>query len=344
MAAISFFKPALFRKDMDAVLQTMVDEKIGPGEKKRAFIKAMSLYLSKKDGVALRTYLDAITISLKALNLNEGDSCALSVFTPSIYLDALKRLGIKPYLTDVSDDMLPSLDEIKKGLDQGVKALVLFLPLGLVVQDGDSYKELGLPIIEDVTQAIGSTFKGVKPGRIGDIVICNTEEDAIVSSAGGALVLSDKDEIIEEVKKEVNSYSPYIELPDLNASLGIVQLDKLDQIILRRNTIYKLYFDEARKKNKVKVFGYGGVDFVPNGYGFSVVVNDRPDEVIQLALKYQVSLRKTFSKAIGAKYQDRYDRFPNAFPFLSRGVSFPLYPFLSNAEIQTVQKVIGILR
>ena len=325
MAAISFFKPALFRKDMDAVLQTMVDEKIGPGEKKRAFIKSMSLYLSKKDGVALRTYLDAITISLKALNLNEGDSCALSVFTPSIYLDALKRLGIKPYLTDVSDDMLPSLDEIKKGLDQGVKALVLFLPLGLVVQDGDSYKELGLPIIEDVTQAIGSTFKGVKPGCVGDIVICNTEEDAIVSSAGGALVLSDKDEIIEEVKKEVNSYSPYIELPDLNASLGIVQLDKLDQIVLRRNTIYKLYF-------------------VPNGYGFSVVVNDRPDEVIQLALKYQVSLRKTFSKAIGAKYQDRYDRFPNAFPFLSRGVSFPLYPFLSNAEIQTVQKVIGILR
>ena len=44
MASIKFQKPALFRKDMDAVLQTMVDEKIGPGDRKKAFIKAFSSY------------------------------------------------------------------------------------------------------------------------------------------------------------------------------------------------------------------------------------------------------------------------------------------------------------
>ena len=77
---------------------------------------------------------------------------------------------------------------------------------------------------------------------------------------------------------------------------------------------------------------------------FCCIINDRPDEAIQLAQKYQVTIRKTFSKAIGARYQDRFDRFPKAVPALSRGVSFPLYPFLSAGEVATVQKVIGILR
>ena len=63
MAAVKFQKPALFRKDMDAVLQTMVDEKIGPGEKKKLFVKSYATYCKKKDGVALRSFIDAVTIS-----------------------------------------------------------------------------------------------------------------------------------------------------------------------------------------------------------------------------------------------------------------------------------------
>ena len=86
------------------------------------------------------------------------------------------------------------------------------------------------------------------------------------------------------------------------------------------------------------------MDFEINGYGFSCIVNERPDDTIALALKDQVTARKTFGKAIGSKYQDRFDKFPKAVPALSRAVSFPLYPFLSQSEIATVQKVVGILR
>ncbi len=341
MAQIPFFKPALFRKDMDAVLQTMVDEKIGPGEKKRAFVKAFSQYTSKRDGVALRSYIDAIAEAFHALGLLEGDAVAMSVFTPLVYLDAMKRLSLKSVLVDVDDEMMPSAEAVAAVLDEGVKALVLFHPLGNIPSDGDRYRELGLPIIEDITQSVGSSFGGMGPGRIGNIVIASTEEDSIVSTAGGALLMCDNEEIVEIMKKDVN---PYIELPDLNAALGIVQLLKLESIVLRRSNIYNLYADEARRKGRVKVFGMGGTEFVSNGYGFSCITQDRPDDVVEVAKKYSVTVRKTFSKAVGSRYQERYDRFPNAFPYLSRAVSFPLYPFLSNAEIQTVQKVIGIMR
>ena len=344
MASIKFQKPALFRKDMDAVLQTMVDEKIGPGDRKKAFIKAFSSYAGKKDGVALRSFIDAVGLALKCLGLEEGDSCAISVLSPEIYSEAFRRNGIKPYLVDVDDEMMVDSEAVKAGLDKGVKAVLYFEPLGLLPSSMESIKSLGIPVIEDITESIGSAYSSIKPGVIGDIVIAATEEDSIVSTAGGAVLLSDNEEYLSIMKKEVSDYSPFIELADMNAALGIVQLDKLPSIVQRRSSIYEIYLDEARKRNRVKVFGSGGIDLEVNGYGFCCIINDRPDEAIQLAQKYQVTIRKTFSKAIGARYQDRFDRFPKAVPALSRGVSFPLYPFLSAGEVATVQKVIGILR
>ena len=344
MAAVKFQKPALFRKDMDAVLQTMVDEKIGPGEKKKLFVKSYATYCKKKDGVALRSFIDAVTISLKVLGLQEGDCCAISVLSPEIYSEAFRRSGIKPYLLDVDSEMMPDLASLKDNLDKGIKALLLFEPMGLLHSSITPYKELGLPFIEDVTQSVGSKFGDVYPGAIGDIIISSTEEDSIVSTAGGAVLLSDNEEYTALMKKETSDYSPFIEMADMNAALGIVQLEKLPSVVSRRSTIWRIYQDEVLKRNRVKVFGNGSVDFEINGYGFSCIVNERPDETIALALKYQVTARKTFSKAIGSKYQDRFDKYPKAVPALSRAVSFPLYPFLSQSEISTVQKVVGILR
>ena len=156
MAAVKFQKPALFRKDMDAVLQTMVDEKIGPGEKKKLFVKSFASYCKKKDGVALCSFIDAVTIALKILGLSEGDYCAISVLSPEIYSEAFRRFGIKPYLVDVDSEMMPDIDAIKEGMEKGVKALLLFYPLGLLPSSVNSFKELGLPIIEDITQSVGS--------------------------------------------------------------------------------------------------------------------------------------------------------------------------------------------
>ncbi|MBQ0070757.1 MAG: DegT/DnrJ/EryC1/StrS aminotransferase family protein [Spirochaetales bacterium] len=342
MAAIKFQKPALFRKDMDAVLQTMVDEKIGPAEKKKQFVKAFADYTRKKDGIAFRSYMDAISVALNSFGLEEGDGVALSVFTPEVYLTVVKSLGLKPVVLDVDDEMMISAEEIRKNMDS-IKAIVYFEPICQLPTDPQEIKEIGLPILEDISQSVGSMNGDIKPGRVGTIVISATEEDAVVSTAGGAVILSDDEVVLERMKKEIENYSSYVEMADLNASLGIVQLAKLDSVVARRNSIYKTY-QQAVMKTSAKMFGQGSVDFFPNGYGFSVIVNERPDETIAFAQRYQVTARKTFSKAIGARYQDRYDKYPHGVPALARAVSFPLYPFLASAEIDTIQKVIAHLR
>ena len=115
--SIRFTKPTLTRKDMDAVLQTMVDEKIGPGEKKREFVKLFSAFIGSKDGIVLRSFSDVIAYSLSALNLEKGSTIALSLFSPKIY-----EYVIKSYLLTggISSPMLryylKVVRDIKKGL------------------------------------------------------------------------------------------------------------------------------------------------------------------------------------------------------------------------------------
>ena len=70
---------------MDAVLQTMVDEKIGPGERRKQFLKLMAEYLGLKDGIAVRSYTDALKAAITSLCLESGDSIAVSVLSPEIY-------------------------------------------------------------------------------------------------------------------------------------------------------------------------------------------------------------------------------------------------------------------
>lgn len=339
MALIKFYKPALFRKDMDAVLQTMVDEKIGPGDRKKEFISSFCNTVGKKFGLALRSYNDMIASSLSSLGVEEGDSVILSVLTPKVYLDVLKSNKIKPILVDVDDSMMVSAEKAKEHID-AAKAIIYYEPLCQVPQSFDSIKELKLPILEDISESIGSKFGEVKAGELGDIVICSTEEDNIISTAGGAVALTDDEELYTLMKNRLGSSSRYLELPDLNASLGVVQLSNLENLLTRRNNIFKVY-QQASMKSSCKMFGAGSIDFYSNGSGFAIIVNTRPDDTIEYAKKYQIVAKKTFSNAIGAKYQDRFDLYPKAIPALTRAISFPLYPFLSNVDIDTIQKVLS---
>lgn len=338
MASIKFQRPSLFRKDMDAVLQTMVDEKIGPGEKKKLFIKGCADYLSLKGGVALRTYPDAIALAINLFDLQAGDGVAISVFTPEIYYKTIKKLGLKPIVLDTDDEAMISGDEVSKHLGD-IKLIILYEPV-CQIPSSKSLKEFGIPIIEDITESVGSLLNEEKSGKIGDVVIFNTEEEALVSAAGGAIVLSNNSERIEQMKSSVNQY---IEMSDLNAALGLMQITKLDDTTHRRNLLYER-FKKASMKGGSKLFGSGSVDFFSNGYGFSVIVNEKPEDTIKFSEKYGVTAKKTFSGAVGSRYLDRYDLYPKSLGALQRAVSFPLYPFLSSTDIDTIEKVISHLR
>lgn len=343
MDLIRFFKPTLRRKDMDAVLQTMVDEKIGPGERRKDFLKLLAAQTGSKDGVTERSYPSAIRLALEAVGVKEGDSVIASVLSPEIYKTVADDMGLKLILCDISPDSgCMSMEAVSAAFEKGGSCVLLHEPVCQVPVGLERIKDLGLPVIEDMTQSFGSSHESLKAGDLGDIVISAFEEDCVVSTGGGAAVLASDAGRIEAVKKAAAKTSPWTELPDMNAALGIIQLSNLEAHLARRRELYRM-FSQSVMKTENKVFGQRSVDFLSNGYVFPVVLNGRPDETIAFAKKYGVSCRKTFSKSVGARYSERFDLYPNAVAAINRGVSFPLYPFLQQKETEALVKVLAHL-
>lgn len=329
---------------MDAVLQTMVDEKIGPGERRKEFLSLFSSYVPEsKGGITLRSYPDAIMIALRSLSLAENDKVAISILSPNLYLTILSSLNLDFYLCDIDvDSGCISLEAAQKAVNDGVKAFLVHEPLGQIPFGLQEIKNFGLPIIEDMSESIGSQFNEFKAGIIGDISICSFEEDGLLSTAGGAVVVATKEDYFDRVKKITKAFNPYIELPDMNAALGIIQLLNFGSNLKRRYELHTM-FKNAVMKTHHTIFGNGDIEFESNGYNFSVVLESNVDEVINFANKYSVSCKKSFSMAVGVKYNDMYDRFPSALSAINRAISFPLYPFLQQKEQEAITKVLSHL-
>ena len=342
MALIPFYKPTIRRKDMDAVLQTMVDERIGPGDRSQEFLKQFCTLVGAKEGIALRSYVDALVTSLKLCNIGQGSIVGVSILSPCVYEAAITSLGAKVLLGDIDPDHgCLSLSEATRLVSEGASALLIHEPL-CQIPYGCDYKQTGVKVIEDISQSLESTYEETKAGSFGDLVVCAFEQDCIISTAGGAALVFNDHAFFSPLKELYKEVRRYEELPDMNAALGIIQLNNLPFQMTKRREFYAL-FRQSLLKTPHKLFGIGNIDFEPNGYGFCVVLDSKAEDAIKFANKYQVSAQKTFEDSLGALHNQRFDLYPHAVPPLLRALSFPTYPFLRQGDVEMLMKVISHL-
>ncbi len=327
---------------MDAVLQTMVDERIGPGERAQEFLKQFCTLTGTKEGIALRSYVDALVAALKLCKIGPGSKVGVSILSPRVYEAAVVSLGAEVLLGDIdAEHGCLSLSEAARLVSEGASVLLVHEPMCQIPYECD-YRQLGVKVIEDISQSLESTYEQTKAGSFGDLVVCAFEQDCIISTGGGAALVFNDGAFaapLEELYAEVRSYE---ELPDMNAALGIIQLNNLPFQMIKRREFYTL-FRQSLLKTPHKLFGIGNIDFEPNGYGFCVVLDSRAEDVIKFANKYQVSAQKTFSESLGTLHSQSFDLYPNAVPPLLRALSFPTYPFLKQGDVEMLIKVISHL-
>ena len=84
----------------------------------------------------------------------------------------------------------------------------------------------------------------------------------------------------------------------------------------------------------------GNINFNPNGFTFPVMIETRLDEAVAFAEKCGIEVRRSFSQSVGNRFQEKYERYPNAVGPIARCLSFPLYPFLRSTDVDTIEKVL----
>ncbi len=335
------FKPYIRRADMDSVLSCLISDEIGPGEISKELISELSRFLDLTNGFLFRDYYRAISIALDALELKSGSRVILSPLAPGAYIDVIKEKGIIPLFADVdSQSALMDHEAINHLLENNVDALILHCPLGTVA-DMEYFSSLGIPVLEDISENMGATFDGQRCGSFGKITVFSMEPDKILTCGGGSAVFSNDSFYSEKLQSFCDNYSSEIFLSDINASLALVQLRNIEEILDKRAELGNIFQSALNKTEHRTLKSNDRSKSV--SFSFPVLLNGGMKDVKAYVMKKNIEPRKAFMRT-AIEVSQREDKIcPVASGLILRTLLFPLYPSLGKKNAEMISKVITTL-
>jgi perosamine synthetase len=223
----------------------------------KEFEGKFSQRVGRKFGIAVSSGTAALDTAVASIKLKKNDEVILPTFTIISCAAAIVRSGATPVLVDC-DPLTFNMDigQIGKKITKKTKAIMIVHIYGLPVDVDpvlDLAKKYNLMIIEDAAEMHGQRYKGKECGSFGDISIFSFYPNKIITTGEGGMVLTDNERLFEECKKIKNLYFDkerrYIHedigwnfrMSNIQAAIGLAQLEQIDRFILRKKRIGKLY-------------------------------------------------------------------------------------------------------
>lgn len=213
--------------------------------------------IGKKYGVSVCNGTVALDVAILALGIGPGDEVILPTFTIISCASAIIKSGAKPVLVD-SDPRTWNMDvtKIEEKITSRTKAIMTVHIYGLPV-DMDPIialsKKYKLKIIEDNAEEIGQTYRGRMLGSIGDLSTFSFYSNKHITTGEGGMILTDEEEIANRCRSLKNlCFKPEkrfvhdeigfnYRLTNVQAALGVAQLERLDEFVVIKKKIGKMY-------------------------------------------------------------------------------------------------------
>lgn len=223
----------------------------------KRFEKEFPERVGRKYGIAVSNGSVALDAATAALNLEKGAEVIMPAFTIISCATAILRAGAVPVLVD-SDPVTWNMDvnQIEKKITNRTKAIMVVHIYGLpVVMDPvlDIAKKYDLKIIEDAAEMHGQTYKGKPCGSFGDISTFSFYANKHITTGEGGMIVTDDEKLAERSrslrnlcfipeKRFVHHELGYnFRLTNLQAALGVAQLEQLDSFIARKRKTGRMY-------------------------------------------------------------------------------------------------------
>ncbi|MCR4745689.1 MAG: DegT/DnrJ/EryC1/StrS family aminotransferase [Lachnospiraceae bacterium] len=256
----------------------------------RKFEDKMSSYVDRKHGVSVTNGTAALEIAVRAIGIEEGDEVIMPTLTIISCANAVIKAGAKPVFVDCdinTFNMIPS--DIEKKITLKTKAIMIVHLYGLPVLVDEIMKianKYNLKVIEDAAEMHGQTYFGRPCGSFGDVSIFSFYPNKIITTGEGGMIVSDDDEIAERCRelrnlsfKKDNRYihdeiSGNCRFTNLQAAVGLAQLERIDEHIKKKRYIGKYY---TEKLNGIKglTLPIEKTDYAENIYWvYSLVIDE----------------------------------------------------------------------
>jgi perosamine synthetase len=336
-------RPLIGLAEQAAVLKVLESGFVGVGgEEEKRFARSLAASVRRSAAIGVASGTAALEVALRVVGA-AGGRVALPAFGCLSIERAVRRAGCQPSFFDVDRDHLSFPTGILAEASESCAAAVVVHQFGLpsptVVEATPA-----MAVVEDFTTAAGGSVAGTAVGSFGRIgVLAMSATKLLCAGAGGALVGGVAD--IEVARAWIRPESalprelpvPNAEMPEIAAALARVQLGRLHEFLERRLAIARHYLEWAGRlglEAKVPAAGTAGT-----WWRFLIVAprGQDPADIVDRARRRGVG----FSRPLTREPPSGPHRFPVADGLHRTLISIPIYPALSDTEVEVVAQTIG---
>jgi dTDP-4-amino-4,6-dideoxygalactose transaminase len=243
------------RGELDAAIARVLDSKhfiLGP--EVEAFEGELAAYVGAQHALGVANGTEALTIALRALGIGPGDDVVVPSFTFYASAEAIPPTGARPVFCDVDPETFTvTAETVRAAMTRDTKAVIAVHLFGNVAPVAE-IEALGVPVIEDAAQSLGSKGAGGRPGSLGTIATLSfyPSKNLGAFGDGGAVLtrdaqLADRITMLrfhgsrDKVTYEQVGYNS--RLDELQAAILRVQLPHLDAWADHRREAARWYAD-----------------------------------------------------------------------------------------------------
>jgi dTDP-4-amino-4,6-dideoxygalactose transaminase len=368
---LPFHRASLGEEETRAVLDVLQSGWLTSGPKVKQFEAEFARFTGAAHAVALNSCTAALHLALAACNIRDDDEVIVPTMTFAASAEVVQYLHAKPVLVDCRNDSFHmDAEKIEQAITKHTRAIMPVHYAGYPC-DLDTIMDIarsqGLKVIEDAAHSFPSSYKGRMIGTIGDVTCFSFYATKTITTGEGGMVTTEDPDLATRIRLlslhgiSADAWNRYTatgtwrydiveagykyNLTDLQAALGLAQLEKAELLRARRAAIARLYSTELATCDA----------FLPppepddSSHAWHLYVSrvntDRlrigRDQVIEELKARGIGTSVHFIPLhLHSLYQNRFGyragQFPNAERHFANAISLPLFPDMTREDVDRV--------
>jgi len=372
MRFIPYGHQSIDDEDIQGVVEVLKSDWLTTGPTVDRFERDLASYVGSRHAVAVNSGTSALDIAVRALDLPKGSEVITTPFTFAATSNAILYNDHVPVFADiepVTRNIHP--DEIRRQITPKTRAIIYVDYAGhpcAIDEIREIAREHDLRLIEDACHAFGASYKGRKIGTSADMTIFSFHPVKPITTGEGGAVVTDDPELAARLKLlrshgidrnvgdlfgegsqwayDMVDLGRNYRMTDIQAALGVSQLEKIDTFIKQRNRLAALYEESIGGMPWLETPQCCG-DVTHGWHLYTVLLN---------GIKRNNLYRYLHRNNVGANvhyipiyrftyYRKRFQFDPRAFPMtentFDRIITLPLYPAMTERELEYVAETLN---
>ena len=376
---IPFGKPIIGKAEIDSVNKLLRQPILVHGQKTLDFEKKFSNYVGSKYSIAVSSCTAGMHLSYLALGIKKGDEVIVTSQTHVATAHCIEFVGAKPIFVDC--DLKTGnicVESIESKINKKTKAISLVHFVGIpaeIIKIKSLAKKYNLFLIEDCALALGSKVNEVHVGLHGDVGSFSFYPVKHITTIEGGMVITNNKKIDDFIRRarsfgynknkmrhkllyDVDLLGYNYRMNEVEAVIGLAQLDRMDHIINKRMENFNYYVSKLEHNENFSILQNKNQDSISSNYCFTIVLkkkiskfrNQIIDELKKLGIGTSIYYPGPVPlfKYYKTKYSLNFKSFPNASSISNNSISFPTAPHINKSDIDKItlgiNKVIDLFK